>query len=289
MSPATRGILLMIAAMLTFSAGDAIARGLTERLPALQIVWMRYVGQTAVVLLLLAPQLRSRMQSDRLWLQVLRATFLVVATTFLIFGFGTVGLAQSTATLMINPLLITLGAMLFLSEPVGPRRIIGAVVGMLGAFLIIRPGSVDFTPAALLPLAAALCYVGYMLLTRVIARGVDDVWTSLIYTTTVGALLLSVLMPFVWMPMAPQDWWLMVGMGLLGSVGQFMIIRALTVTDASVVAPFAYVNLMGAAAFGTLVFGERIDLYTALGSAIIVGSGLYVWHRERAARAATRG
>lgn len=289
MSPASRGILLMIGAMLLFSAGDAVARALTDRFPALQIVWMRYAGQTALVVLVLAPRLRSALHSDKLWLQLLRAGFLTGATTLLIFGFGAVGLAQSTATLMINPLLVTLGALIFLGEPVGPRRIIGALVGMMGALLIIRPGSVDFTPGALLPVGAAFGYLGYMLLTRVIARGQDDVWTSLIYTTTFGAVAMTVFLPFIWVPMQAMDWLFMGAMAVTGAVGQFFVIRALTVTDASVVAPFSYVNLLGAAAFGTLVFGERIDLHTAIGSLIIVGSGLYVWHRERAARVARSG
>lgn len=279
---------MMILAMLTLSTVDAISRGLADTLPPLQVVWMRYVGQTAIIGLLILPRLASVLRTDRPGLHLTRASFLFVATTLLVSGFAAVGLAQSTATLMINPLLVTLGAMLFLGERVGPRRLFGAVIGLAGALLIIRPGSAVFTLGALLPLGAAFMYMGYMLTTRLLPPR-ENIWTSLIYTTLVGAIALTPPVLLVWQPMDTLAWSLLVVMGMIGALGQFFLIRALALADASAVAPFSYVNLVVATFYGVVIFSERVDFWTATGALVIVGSGLYVWHRERQSRQSAGG
>jgi len=152
-------------------------------------------------------------------------------------------------------------------------------VSLIGALIIIRPGSAVFSPYAIFPLVAAVMFAGYALTTRFVGRD-EDAWTSLLYTALVGALILSAVVPFFWVTPDPLSAGLMVAMGFVGAGGQLLMIRALMAAEASLVAPFSYVGLLFAILWGMLFFGEFPDLPTYLGAGLIVAAGLYVWYRE---------
>jgi drug/metabolite transporter (DMT)-like permease len=140
-APSTaRGILLMIAAILLFTAMDATAKGLIQRYPAPQVIWVRFAGQLLIVLLILrhhlGPVLRTRFPALHFW----RSASQFGATTFFFLSLPHIGLAEATAIADLNPVLITLGAALFLGERLGPRRVAGVVVALAGALIVIRPG-----------------------------------------------------------------------------------------------------------------------------------------------------
>jgi drug/metabolite transporter (DMT)-like permease len=178
-----------------------------------------------------------------------------------------------------NPMLITLGAAMFLGEKLGIRRIAGIVAAMIGALIIIRPGSDVFSAAALFPLGAAVCYSAYALLTRRVGAD-EDVWTSLFYTGFVGTVLLSILVPFQWQTPSATDTGLMVIVALAGTTGQLALIQAFTKGEAAMLAPYSYTGLAFAAFWGVLFFSEVPDFWTIVGSLVIAAAGLYVWHRE---------
>jgi drug/metabolite transporter (DMT)-like permease len=275
----TRGILLMIAAVFTFTVMDAIAKGLSLRLDTIQVVWARYTGQSVIVTLLILPRLRSTLRTRYPKLQLLRALLLLGATSFFFFAISRIGLAEATAIMDISPVLITLGAALFLGEKFGPRRAFGVAAALIGALIIIRPGSGVFSPAAILPLAAAVCYSGYTLATRFVGPN-ESIWTSLFYTGVIGSLLLSLVVPFVWITPSPGDAGLLLAVGLVGALAQLLMIRALSLAEASLLAPFTYAGLMFATVWGALFYGEYPDAMTWLGGFVIVVAGLYVWLRE---------
>ena len=150
---------------------------------------------------------------------------------------------------------------------------------MIGALIVIRPGSDVFTPAALLPLIAACCYSGYALLTRRVGAD-EDVWTSLFYTGLVGTILLSLAVPFRWQEPDTTALVLMITISLFGTVGQLLLIRAFTQGEAGMLAPYSYTGLAFAAIWGALIFSEYPDVWTICGSLVIAGAGLYVWYRE---------
>ena len=145
--------------------------------------------------------------------------------------------------------------------------------------IIIRPGTEVFSPAALLPLACAFSFAAFALITR--AMGPDEsLWTSLFYSALFGTLITTAILPFIWTPIRMADLAGFLGIGVLGTLGQLCLIRAYATAPASVIAPFGYSGIVLATLWGFLFFAERPDAMTIVGALVIVGAGLYVWHRE---------
>ena len=279
LGPTTQGILLMIATIFFFSLMDATAKGLSHRYDILQVVWARYTSQTLVAVLILLPRLRTVVKTRYLKLQLVRSGFLFGATICFFFGISLIGLAEASAIMSVNPMLISVGAFVFLGEPFGLRRAIGVLAGLLGALVIIRPGSDVFSFAALFPLAAAVFYAGYALSTRFLGRE-ESVWTSFLYTAVIGTVAATMIAPFVWQQPSVADWGLMLLLGAIGGIGQLCLIRALSVAEAGAIAPFAYLGVLFAAIWGMTFFDEFPDPPVLLGALVIIGSGVYVWQRE---------
>ena len=284
-SPA-RAISLMIMAIVLFTTMDAVAKGLLDRYPTPQVIWARFAGQLVLVLLILRGRTASFLRTGYAKLHLLRCACQFGATALFFTSLGYIGLAEATALTDLNPVLITLGAAIFLGEKLGPRRLIGVGVAMIGAMIVIRPGFGVFTPAALLPLGAALCYTGNALITRYIGPN-ESAWTSMIYAAAFGAAVLAVVQPFVWVPVSGGDLPLFCLMGALGTGAQLCIIRSFSISEAAVVAPFAYLGIVFAAVWGAVLYTEYPDRWSVTGALVIIAAGLYVWHREtKAARAA---
>ncbi len=274
-----RAIVMMILAILCFTLMDASVKALAPRVGVLPALWARYAGQMLLVLILVAPRLRSVARTRYPKLQFLRSILLMCATAFFFTGISRIPLSDAAALMSVNPVLITLGAALFLGEALGPRRIAGIVVALCGALIVIRPGSDVFTPAALFPLGAAVCYSGYVLLTRRVGPD-EDPWTSLFYTGLVGTLLLSLIVPFKWQPPDGAALLLFLSVTCFGTIGQMFLIRAFSTGEAAMLAPYSYTGLIFAAVWGMLFFAEMPDLWTVCGALVIALAGLYVWHRE---------
>jgi drug/metabolite transporter (DMT)-like permease len=284
-SQVTRGVALMILAIFFFTAMDATAKGLIARYPAPQVIWVRFAGQLALVLILLGPRLGPALRTRFPGLHFWRSLAQFGATAFFFLSLPHIGLAEATAIGDINPVLITLGAALFLGEKLGPRRIAGVVVALIGALLVIRPGAGVFTWWAVLPFLCAVSYAASALLTRKIGAQ-ESVWGSMVYASLFGTLVSSAALPFVWQPVAPGDLWLFGLIACLGTAAQLCIIRSFSITEASVVAPFAYLGIVFATVWGAVLYDQWPDRWTVIGALVIVGAGLYVWQREnRATRA----
>ena len=207
----------------------------------------------------------------------------MMATTLFFFAFSRLGLAEASAIFNISPVLITLGAFLFLREQIGPRRLIGIIVSLLGALIIIRPGTGVFSIYALLPLGAAIFYSTYSLATRFVGTD-ESPWTSLFYSAIFGALCYSIYIAFYWNPMSNNAILLTIIIGLFGTAGHICLIRALSIGEASLLAPFIYTNLLFTTTWGFVLFGNLPDFWTIVGALIIVAAGIYVWARDRAVR-----
>jgi drug/metabolite transporter (DMT)-like permease len=283
LTPKSRAILLMIAAIFMFSTMDALAKLMAARVGTMPTLWARYLGQTTLVFVLVLPRLRPVLRTRYPRLQLARSVFLMCATIFFFFGISNIGLAQAAAIMSTNPLFITLGAAVFLGEKFGIRRALAIAAACIGAMLVIRPGAAVFTPYSLLPLGAAVCYSAYALTTRFVGRD-EDAWTSLFYTALFGAVALSAAVPFFWQPLAAPDFALMAGIAVAGTLGQLALIRALMAGEAGMLAPFAYFGLIFASVYGFAIFGDLPDRFTALGALLIAAAGIYVWYRETFAK-----
>jgi len=276
---ATRAVLWMIGAVVCFSLLDASAKLLSQSIGTIPTVWARYAGQTVLVFLLIIPRLPRVLRSNYPKLQLARSVLLMCATTLFFFGISNINLTAATAIINTNPLFITIGAALFLGEKFGRRRSAAIVIAALGALLVIRPGSGVFSAYSLLPLAAALFYSGYALVTRFVGRR-ENVWTSLFYTALFGAILLSAVVPFYWHPLGLRDIALMGVVAFFGTASQLCIIRAFSEGEASMLAPFGYLGLVFATVWSATLFGEFPDKWTIAGALVIAAAGIYVWHRE---------
>ena len=283
-----RGIGLMILAIVLFTTMDATAKHLIATYPAPLVIWARFAGMLVLVLLILNRRLprmaRTRFPVLHFW----RSASQFGATGLFFLSLGYIGLAEATAIVDINPVLVTLGAAIFLGEKFGPRRAAGVLAALIGAMIIIRPGSDVFSLAALLPLGAAICYSANVLLTRFLGQK-ESVWTAMLYASLFGTIAGAAALPWVWQPIATADlpWFVLVG--LLGTAAQLCIIRAFSITEASVLAPFGYLGLIFSAFWGIVLFGQYPDRWTVLGALVIVAAGLYVWHRETKIAKAGRG
>lgn len=275
-----QGILLLISAMAVLGGMDAIAKALTQELPPIQVVWARYTSQTLVVFLIFAPRLGRLMKTNHLRIQIIRSAFLFGATFCFFTGLSKMGLGEAVALFEINPLVVSIGAFVFLKETLGIRRLLAVSLGLVGALVIVRPGGGLFTPAAVFPVLAACSYAGYVLSTRFLGRD-ESILTSLIYTTLFGAVISSFPVWPIWIPPSNQAIGLMCVMGVIGTIGQWFLIRAFTVAEAGAIAPFSYIGLVFALIIGLVFWGEWPDAMTLFGASIIVCAGVYVWYRER--------
>tara|TARA_B100000530_G_scaffold181335_1_gene114672 strand:- start:541 stop:1398 length:858 start_codon:yes stop_codon:yes gene_type:complete len=276
-------ILLMIGAVFCFASMDATAKYLMKEIGPAQTIWARYTVQAVIVTVLILPKINVYGRTNYPKLQFLRSVALMMATTLFFFAFSKLGLAEASAIFNISPVLITLGAFLFLREQIGPRRLIGIIVSLLGALIIIRPGTGVFSIYALLPLGAAIFYSTYSLATRFVGTD-ESPWTSLFYSAIFGAICYSIYIAFYWNPMSNNAILLTIIIGLFGTAGHICLIRALTLGEASLVAPFIYINLLFTTTWGFVLFGNLPDFWTIVGALIIVAAGIYVWARDRAVR-----
>ena len=283
MKSKTFPILLMIGAIFCFASMDATAKYLMKEIGPAQTIWARYTVQAILVTVLILPKINIYGKTKYPKLQFLRSVALMMATTLFFFAFSKLGLAEASAIFNISPVLITLGAFLFLREQIGPRRVIGIFVSLLGALIIIRPGSGVFTIYALLPLGAAIFYSTYSLVTRFVGAD-ESPWTSLFYSAIFGAICYSIYIVFHWNPMSNNALFLTIIIGLFGTAGHICLIRALTLGEASLVAPFIYTNLLFTTIWGLVLFGNFPDFWTICGALIIVAAGVYVWALDRVVR-----
>ena len=277
-SDQARGIALLLAAILGFTLMDATAKHLTQSYHPVQVIWMRFVGNLLIFAMIFRHKMIPLMRTRQPGMQLGRALMQLGSVGFFFTSLQYIGLAEATAIMDLNPVLITLGAALFLGERIGPRRVAGIAAALVGALIIIRPGLGVFQPAALLPLAGAFTYAAGALLTRIVRS--DSVATSVMWSAVVGSTITSVIVPFFWQPIASGDIWAFVLLGIFGTASQYLLVRAFSAAEAGVLAPFGYTGLIWAGIWGWLFFGQLPDNWTIAGAVIIVTAGLYVWSRE---------
>ena len=278
-----RGILLIVAAVSTFAVMDTTAKYLSRTYPVPAIVWARYAAQALFMLLVLGPRLKlDLVRTRRPGLQLVRGLTLAAATLLFFSALSLMPIAEASAITFISPLLLTALSVALLRERVPPAAWLAVAAGFVGVLIIIRPGGAVFTPAALLPIATACCFAGYQIMTRQLA-GIDSSFTTLFYAAIIGTALMSCVVPFFWHPPETVAHGLLfVGLGVLGAVGHFVLIRAFQHAPASTRAPFVYSQLVAVLALGYAVFGEFPDGWSLVGMAIIVASGVFVALRNRA-------
>ncbi|HZB91636.1 MAG TPA: DMT family transporter [Stellaceae bacterium] len=277
-----RAIVYMALAMSLLPCLNASAKYLGHSYSTVEVVWARYAGHFAYMIIVFFPRRGSRLFStSRLSIQVLRSALLLGSTALYFTALNYTDLPTAASISFSAPIMITALSPFMLGETVGPRRWAAVGVGFLGALLILRPGSGAVPVAGFLVVLSAACNAFYQLLTRSLAAR-DSAETSNTYIALVGFVLSSLAVPFVWQaPRSLLDLLLFVGLGIFGGFGHYFIVKALEWGPAAVIAPLNYGQLVGAVTIGYVVFAEWPDGWTWAGAAVIIGSGLYIFYRER--------
>jgi len=276
------GIGLMCCAVALFATLDTTAKYLNTQMDSLEIAWARYTSAFVLTLFVHNPVTHpALLRSRRPGLQFVRATLLVASTALNFLALRWLQLDEALSIVFTFPFIVAIASGPILGEWIGWRRWCAIAIGFGGVLLITRPGFAAFNPAALLSLASVICYGLYAVLTRVVSR-VDSNQTSLFYNNAVGALLMLPVIPFVWR--APANAFvalLLLGTGVLGSLGHFCLIAGHRLATASVLSPFIYTQLIWVVILGYLVFDHVPNAWTMAGAAVVIGSGLYLLYRER--------
>jgi drug/metabolite transporter (DMT)-like permease len=277
-----RAVFYMVLAMALLPCLNAAAKYLGHGYSTIEIVWARYAGHFAYMVAVFLPQRGFRLfYTERLSTQVLRSALLLSATGVYFTALHYTELPTAAVISFVSPFITTALAGIMLGEKVGAHRWGAAAVGFLGALFILRPGSGVVHLASFLVLISATCNALYQILTRGLAAR-DSAETSNTYIAVVGFALSSVFLPFVWeTPRALLDLLLLASLGIFGGFGHYFIVKALEWGPAAVIAPLNYGQLIGTVIIGYVAFGEFPDAATWFGAAIIVGSGLYIFYRER--------
>jgi len=279
------GIALMLAAISVLSVTDMTQKLLTAELPPAQVMWMRFVFYLPALLPLVLMQPR-RLVSAWPRMQAGRGVLFLCSTLLTTFAIAQLPLAEITTIGFAAPLVTTIMSVVFLHEKVGIRRWCAILVGFVGVLIVVRPGGAAFGwPAALVLIGTVAWSLAVVITRRIGAQ--DGAITTLCWTTGVCLIAGAAAAAPVWVWPAGWLWPILAFNGLGNLFGHYLIIRAIERAAASIVIPFTYFQLGWAVLWGWLVFQAVPDGGTVLGAAVIIASGIYIWHRERV-RAAER-
>ena len=303
-NPSMIGAASAFVAVLFFSVNDMAIKFLSGGYPLHEVILIRSVVALAVLFLVIFPFSGgvAAIRTNRFWLHMLRASFVVFSNITFFLGLSVLPLAEGVALFFVAPIVITIFSVIFLREHVGPHRWLAVVIGLVGVTIMLRPGAETFRLAALFPIASAVGYAAMHMMTRYIGRTESAATMSfyiqiafIIVATASGAVLGDgrfasddgAILDFLlraWVIPDAADWALLIVTGAVISLGGYFISHAYRVAEAALVAPFEYLALPLAMIWGIVVFGEWPDATGLTGIALILASGLYLILREAVAR-----
>src|SRR6185369_8034788 len=267
------GIALMCGAVALFACLDTTAKYLNTQMDALEVAWARYTSAFLLTLFVSNPLTHtSLLRTKNLKLQIVRSVLLVSSTVLNFIALRWLQLDEALSIIFTFPFIVAIASGPMLGEWLGWRRWCAICFGFAGVLVITRPGFGGMHPAALISLAATVCYGLYAVITRIVSR-VDSNQTSLFYANFIGALVMLPVIPLVWRP--PADLGiaaLLLMTGALGSTGHYFLIAGHKLAPASALAPYVYTQLIWVIILGYLVFGQVPNNWTIAGATIVIAS-----------------
>ena len=250
---------------------------------------MRFVVQTLLMAPLVFWAHQWHVPNGTLIMQFARGVLLAIATVFFFAALQHLPMAEAISIFFVQPLILTGLSAVFLGEQIRQRRIVAIIIGLLGVFIILQPTVIIFGLPALFPLASAFAMAGYITITRQLAGKAHPYQMQFIVgltatiflglTMLVGHIFEFSSMSFI-IPNSQQIEWI-IYMGLASSIGHIFIVWAANNAPASVLAPFQYMEIISTVILGYMVFGDLPAKSTVAGVSIIIGCGIYLFHRER--------
>ena len=260
---------------------DGFAKYLSADLPVFQITWARYFFTVAFTFPIMFFFYRNQLKwSDKPKLQIIRGLILLIANICFFYSISVISLAKALTLAFVAPLIVTAFSPMFLGEKVGFRRWSAVIIGFIGSLVVIRPGFVEINLASFAALGTGIMYGFYLIITRKLSTS-DNPLLTLLLTGLVGAIIISCVMPFVWVQPTINQWSMMAAIGVFACIGHLFLILSLKYADASKLAPFSYFEIITNILIGYYFFGDFPDKWTFLGLAIIVMSGIYIYQREQ--------
>jgi drug/metabolite transporter (DMT)-like permease len=279
------GIGLISLTYVLFTLLDGSAKWLVQSVPVLVVVWLRFLTQTLLASALLFPMRGLALVRTRhLRWHVVRGLMFCAMTGINFWALQYLQLTVTASIFFTVPILIALMSAPLLGERMDAKRWSAILIGFAGVLVIVRPGSAAFHPAMLLSMVNAVLYAAFNLMTRKLAA-YDPPETIQFLPAVVASVVLAPFALAAWE--TPQGWleWLMLCLlGVFGGTGHQLLAMAHRYAPASTLAPFLYQQILYMALFGYVVFGTLPDAQVWLGAAIVVGSGLYLFARERRGR-----
>ena len=275
-----KAIIFNLLAWVMLPIMDGFAKYLSTDLPVLQITWARYFFTVAFTFPIMFFFYRNQLKwSDKPKLQLIRGLILLTANICFFYSISVISLAKALTLAFVAPLIVTAFSPLFLAEKVGVRRWSAVVIGFIGSLVVIRPGFVEINLASLAALGTGIMYGFYLIITRKLSTS-DNPLLTLLLTGVVGAIIISCVMPFVWVQPTIDQWSMMAAIGIFACIGHLFLILSLKYADASKLAPFSYFEIITNIVIGYYFFNDFPDNWTFLGLFIIVSSGIYISRRE---------
>lgn len=273
------GVALIMLMVAGFAGMDTGVRWLAGVFPVLLMLWLRYAFQAAVMAVWLALAPRGSFRAAHPRFQLLRGSLLLVTSAMIFFGLQHMPVAELTAINMLAPLLVTLLAAWLLRERVSRLRWALVCGGLLGALVVIRPGSGVFGLAVLFPLAGAITYAAFQVLTSRLST-LDNPYTTHFWTGLTGMLIVTPLLLWNAADMltaaraaGSAQWAVLALVAALGTAGHLLLILALGMAPTATLMPFVYTQIPLATALGWLVFGRLPDAVAWVGMAVIMACG----------------
>ncbi|MBO6636752.1 MAG: DMT family transporter [Roseitalea sp.] len=285
-TPVTRNITaiaMMILSMGLFALDDSFIKLAAQEINVGQVILL----QTLIAAVVFAAL--TRLSGDPIWTRAYFARPIVVRNAGEVLGvvcfvtaLALMPLSTASAILQAQPLVVTLGAALFLGEKVGWRRWSAVMIGFFGVIIIVRPGMAGFTPAALLAVAAVVGLAMRDLATRRVETGVSTMQLSTLASLVILPPAFIMMIAYGgWSPMSTTTMLYVLGAATAGMMAYYAITLSLRIGELSVIAPFRYSRLLFALILGFVLFDERPDIPMMIGSALIIGTGIYAFYRER--------
>ena len=275
-----KAITLNLLAWVMLPIMDGFAKYLSADLPILQITWARYFFTVAFTLPIMFLFFRQKLVwTDKPKLQLIRGLILLCANISFFYSISVISLAKALTLAFIAPLIVTAFSPIFLGERVGFRRWSAVIIGFIGSLVVIRPGFVEINLASIAALGTGIMYGFYLIITTKLSTS-DNPLLTLLLTGVVGAIIVSTIMPFVWVLPTLNQCFMMASIGISACIGHLILILSLKYADASKLAPFSYFEIITNIVIGYYFFSDFPDNWTFLGLFIIVLSGIYISRRE---------
>lgn len=272
----------MLFAVAMFALMDAGLKLLAPHYPPLQVAALRGLASLPFVTVWVLCTVSARSLWHVHWpLHLLRGALGIAMMFGFVYGLRTMPLSTAYAITFVAPMLVTAMAGPLLGEKVGPRRWTAIVIGLVGVLVILRPsGQGVATTGGLAILLAAICYAAGAITVRLLAQR-DSIQAMVFWFVVLLSLGAGALAAPAWLPLRGEDWWVILGVGVAGSVAQIALTEAFRRGEASLIAPFEYTALLWGVMLDVALWGVLPDKVTWIGAGIIVASGFYLLRRER--------